>query len=196
MEKAISLLDPTKVKVEVEWKPFFLAPDMPDESVDKRMWYNMKFGSDRVEKMIPYMKQVGEAHGIHFSYGGKVGKTLLSHRLLELAKEKDPTLELQDALVEALFKLYFEDEGDINSKESLATAAAAAGVFSSAADALKFLNTDVMANEVKLGVQEAYSTRISGVPFFRLPGGVETSGAQEASYFVEQFRKMGLPFRN
>jgi len=196
LEKAISQLDSTKVTVKVEWKPFFLVPDMEDKSVNKRLYYDMKFGKARVDRMIPYMKQVGQQDGINFSYGGNVGPTMRSHRLLELAKEKDPSLKLQDKVVNTLFALYFENEGDISDRATLASAAKSAGLFDSVEDARAFLDSDARTNEVKAGVQEAYSTRISGVPFFRLPGGVGVSGAQETSYFVQQFKKMGLPFKS
>jgi len=45
--------------------------------------------------MVPYMKDQGAKVGIKFSYGGKVGNTLDSHRLVELAKTKGKTVPLK-----------------------------------------------------------------------------------------------------
>jgi len=39
--------------------------------------------------MLPYMINVGKEVGINFSYGGKTGNTLLSHRLVDYSATKD-----------------------------------------------------------------------------------------------------------
>ena len=37
--------------------------------------------------MIPHMVKTGQQDGIKFSYGGKVGNTMNSHRLVDWAKQ-------------------------------------------------------------------------------------------------------------
>jgi len=71
----------------VNWKPFFLNPQAPTPGVDKMEHYYQKFGKERVDKMIPYMKEQGSKVGIKFSYKGKVGNTMDSHRLLYFARD-------------------------------------------------------------------------------------------------------------
>lgn len=87
--------------VVVRWRPFFLDPTLPPR-VDKMTHYKQKFGAARTARMIPHMQEVGRAEGITFSYGGDMGNTLDSHRLIELAAEQGK----QDQMVEALFKRY------------------------------------------------------------------------------------------
>jgi len=76
-------------------------------SLVKRDHYNSKFGADRVAAMIPQMEATGmkESPPIKFSYGGTLGNTLDSHRLIEWAYEMGGAAK-QDALVENLFSRY------------------------------------------------------------------------------------------
>lgn len=59
--------------------------------------------------------------------GGKISNTIDSHRLLEWALTKGGT-EGQNALVEQLFKFYFERRGDLGDHAALAREAAAVGL--------------------------------------------------------------------
>lgn len=86
LEKAIKQLDSSTVKVEVEWRPFYLDPTLPEKSVNKIERYNKRFGADRVARMVPHMQATGREEGIEFSYGGKVGNTTNSHRLVYYAQ--------------------------------------------------------------------------------------------------------------
>jgi predicted DsbA family dithiol-disulfide isomerase len=64
-----------------------LNPDMPSPSVNKLDYYRSRFGK-RVDSMIPQMQQVGDSLGIKFSYGGQLGNTLSSHRLVSWAAKQ------------------------------------------------------------------------------------------------------------
>jgi len=123
MEEALKKL-PAECKVTIEWKPFFLDPSAPSPGVNKLEHYHKKFGKGRVDSMVPYMKEQGAKVGIKFSYGGKVGNTLDSHRLVEFAKKKGK----QDECIEKLMSYYFEQEKDISDKKVLAQAANEIGI--------------------------------------------------------------------
>eukprot|EP00956_Cyclotella_meneghiniana_P040687 scaffold202735_cov23-Cyclotella_meneghiniana.AAC.1 len=62
------------------------------------------------------MKGVAAEHGIEMEYGGTVGNTFDSHRLIWLAREVGGS-ELQDSVVERLFKAYFVENKSIETKE-------------------------------------------------------------------------------
>jgi hypothetical protein len=51
------------------------------------------------------MQRTGAEYGIKFSYDGKIGNTINSHRLVEFAKRQGK----QNEMVEALMKGYFEE---------------------------------------------------------------------------------------
>ena len=67
-----------------------MAPDFPSGlGRDKLKYYESKFGKGNVDVMIPRMKGVAAEHGIEIDYGGTVGNTFDSHRLIWLAREID-----------------------------------------------------------------------------------------------------------
>jgi len=70
------------------------------------------------------MKSIGQEEGINFSYGGTLGSTIDSHRLVEWAAERGK----EDEVIEQLFKLYFEEEGNIVDLQELASVAGKIGL--------------------------------------------------------------------
>jgi predicted DsbA family dithiol-disulfide isomerase len=77
-----------------------------------------------MQMMLPYMTSVGESLDIKFSYGGNIGNTLNSHRLIRFAGTKGRQLEV----TEEIYKDYFENQQDISLVEVLASAAERAGL--------------------------------------------------------------------
>ncbi|GAA5922597.1 hypothetical protein JCM1841_006747, partial [Sporobolomyces salmonicolor] len=88
-----------------------------------------------------------------------------------------------------LFKTYFEEEGDPGSHELLARDAETVGIMSKA-DALAFLASDELKDEVAAGIRKAQMRGISGVPFTIINDKLAISGAQEEETFLEVFRKL------
>jgi predicted DsbA family dithiol-disulfide isomerase len=93
LEAAVAKLDPKRVRVQVDWRPFQLDPTTPETSVNKLERYYKKFGKARTDSMIPHMKTTGKESGIEFSYGGKLGNTLKSHMLIEYAKQNGDNVD-------------------------------------------------------------------------------------------------------
>jgi len=170
-----------------------LNPNASEEGVDKMNYYEMKFGKERTERMIPYMKQIGASENINFSYGGKVANTLNSHRLIEYAKKKSG-LKCQDQVVDSLFKSYFEKEENLGDLSVLVSAAEISGLDKTEAEA--FLKSDEGSAEVRNDMKNwRYRYRVDGVPFFILSAeddaGAEytLSGAQEPNAFTQVFEQ-------
>lgn len=78
--------------MQVSWHPFMLDPSLPAPGTNKMALYRKKFGA-RFDAMIPHMKQVGSTIGVNFSYGGNVGNTLNSHRLVTWAQKQGADAE-------------------------------------------------------------------------------------------------------
>lgn len=97
---------------------------MTREPVNKIERYDSKFGAARGKQLIEHMKSIGKEEGINFDYGGVTASTIDSHRLVEWAKEQGK----QDEVVEELFKLYFEQTGNIGDLETLAGVAERIGL--------------------------------------------------------------------
>ena len=107
--------------------------------------YRAKFGDARVRQMLPFMQETGRRDGIEFDYGGRIANTLNSHRIIELAWDKGGAA-LQDAVVEALFKFYFEKQGNLGDDGAMADAAASAGM--DREEVLKYVADSQMAGVV------------------------------------------------
>mmetsp|Transcript_20352 Transcript_20352/g.49976 ORF Transcript_20352/g.49976 Transcript_20352/m.49976 type:complete len:223 (-) Transcript_20352:140-808(-) len=181
MESALKKL-PDDIKVTVNWKPFFLEPSAPAPGIDKMEFYLEKFGKERVAKMIPYMKEQGAKVGIKFSYGGKIGNTLDSHRLVNLAKQKGKG----DEMVERLFQDYFEKERDISDLKVLNEAAGSLEI-----DAKEVLESEDYIKEVNEEVYDSHQMGISGVPFYIVNNSISLSGVQETETWDELMRELG-----
>lgn len=197
LEKALSQL-PAGVSVpSIRWHPFYLDSTLPIDGKDKLAHYNSKFGAARIEQMLPMMAKVGEQEGIKFDYGGKISNTRLSHAVLE-ASYKQGGQALQNSVVEALFKFYFESQGNLGDVAALRAVCASAGFSGDALEAA--LTSTDLGKEVDREEGELRKKyRITGVPFFIISSldnptqrPVVISGAEEASTFLEAFSQMGV----
>jgi len=167
------------------WMPFYLQPDSPKIGVDKTAYFRSRFGA-RAEPMFARLAQIGKEVGINFKFGGKTGNTRDSHRLVQLGKTKSPAV--QTRVVEELFSVYFENEGDITSHQVLLDAAVKAGLDKGEAE--EWLKSDKGGKEVDREVEEAQRNQISGVPNFTIQGKYEVGGAQDPGIFLRLFEKI------
>ena len=191
-EKAVKALG--GLSVQVRWRPFFLDPGLPAGGVDKMARYTEKFGAARVAQMLPMMAQVGKTEDIVFDYGGRISNTLTSHALLELAWQRGGAV-LQDALVEALFKFYFEGQGDLGDAGALRGVCASAGLAVDEGLEAVLAGRSPLCAEVVAEAEEWRARHgISGVPFFVLENAagkkLQLSGAQEADVIADALERL------
>ena len=171
---------------ETTWLPFYLNPQAPKTGIDKREYYESKFGDAKASMIFDRLTAVGKDVGIDFSFGGKTGSTRDAHRLAQLAKAKGT--DVQKRVVEELFAAYFENEKDITSHDVLREAAVKAGLDEGEVKA--WLESDKGGPEVDKEVMEAQMRGVSGVPNFVLQDKYEIGGAQDAEAFVSCFEKL------
>jgi predicted DsbA family dithiol-disulfide isomerase len=152
--------------------------------------YKQKFGEGRVKEMLPQMTDTGKQEGIQFSFGGKIGSTFDSHRLLYFAKEQENGEKKQNDLINILFRFYFEEEQDLSDHQVLIKAAEQVGFNSN--QIKEFLQSDQYKKEVQQEINQSQQKGISGVPHFRINNRIELSGAQDPKQFLEAFRKAGV----
>ncbi|KAF2639977.1 thioredoxin-like protein [Massarina eburnea CBS 473.64] len=167
------------------WFPFYLVPDAP-KSVDKRAYYESKFGEARTAAIFQRMTALGKDEGIDFKFGGRTGNTRDSHRLIQLGKKKSP--DVQTRVIEELFTAYFENEKDITSQGVLIEAGVKAGLDLN--EAKEWLEQGKGGEEVDKEVQDAYRQNIHGVPNYTINDQFEIGGAQEPSAFVQLFERL------
>mmetsp|Transcript_1791 Transcript_1791/g.2725 ORF Transcript_1791/g.2725 Transcript_1791/m.2725 type:complete len:142 (+) Transcript_1791:427-852(+) len=139
--------------------------------------------------MIPYMKQVGKSEDINFSYGGTIGNTFDSHRLIWKAREEGGAA-LQDRMVESLFKAYFEEEKSLGDTKVLKECAKRAGMSMDIAEAL-LANDNMGGAEVKQEMHEGRSKwKCQGVPLFVIDNKFTLTGAQPPEEFLSIFQRL------
>jgi len=183
LERALDQLKDT-VKAEVSWRPFQLNPTMPIEGMDRKTYLEAKFGSlDAFQQLEEHVLAAGIAERIFFAFEkiARTPNTFLAHRLIWFAAQQD----CQDAVVESLFRGYFEEGADIGSPPELARLAERAGV-----SAEQFLGSDDGVTEVKAEEAAGHRLGIRAVPYFILNGAYALSGAQPPERFVAAFKKV------
>lgn len=121
LEKAIDEMG-IQDKIELEWQPFELNPDMPAEGENIIEHISRKYGSslEDQKKSQAYMTEMGAELDFQFNYNNEMNvvNTLDAHILLDYAKEQGK----QTALNLSLVKAFFTDGKDISKKEILTEA--------------------------------------------------------------------------
>jgi len=121
LEKAIVEMG-IQDKIDLEWQPFELNPDMPSEGENIIEHISRKYGSslEDQKKSQAYMTEMGAELDFQFNYNNEMNvvNTLDAHILLDYAKEQDKQTELNLSLVKA----FFTERKDISKKEILTEA--------------------------------------------------------------------------
>lgn len=126
LEKALESLK-GEVEARIEWLPFQLNPGMPAGGMARADYRRQKFGSlEKGRALDARVAQEGAGEGIAFAFDRmqRTPNTVAAHRLIDLAQKQGKG----DAVVDALFRAYFEDASDIGDAAVLQAIAERAGV--------------------------------------------------------------------
>lgn len=147
----------------------------------RREYIERKWGRGRGPEVYSRVAAAGRTVDLPFAFDNITVQpnTLDAHRLLGYAERQSR----QDAAAEVLFKAYFIEGADLTNRETLADAAARAGLDRDAV--LRYLQSDEDRDEVLQADVEARRAGINGVPFFIFNRRVGVSGAQEPDVLVE-----------
>ena len=111
LEKALASLQ-GEVEARIEWLPFQLNPGMPEGGVARADYRRQKFGSvEKGRALDARVAQEGAGEGIAFAFDRmqRTPNTIAAHQLIDLAQRQGKG----DAVVDALFRAYFEEARDI-----------------------------------------------------------------------------------
>jgi predicted DsbA family dithiol-disulfide isomerase len=173
--------------VRVTWRPFQLNPTMPKEGMDRTAYLEAKFGSlDAFRQLEEHVQAAGASERITFAFEkiARTPNTFAAHRLIWLGEREG----CQDAVVDALFRGYFEEGADIGSIAVLVQLAAQVGLPDESVE--RFLRSDEGTAEVKAEESAGHKLGIRGVPYFVLDGTYAISGAQPADIFVSALKRV------
>lgn len=165
--------------MEVQWKPFQLRSNIPEEGFPKP-------GGPGPHQVNARLKEVGQRANINFTgMCDRFPNTEKAHELMTWALETAGP-KVQDQLSEVLFRHYFTD-GRYPDTDNLTSAAVEVGLPEAAAR--EMLTTRSFRTKVQGEFAEAQSQRITGVPHFFVNGQSMGSGAQQPEAYIAAFQK-------
>jgi predicted DsbA family dithiol-disulfide isomerase len=192
LDAALEELRQEGLEFQIRWRPFQLNPDMPQAGVERATYRAQKFGSlERSRELDAQVADAGRAAGLDFRHDLmlRTPNTVAAHRVIRAAEEagsRDGAREgLQQAVVDALFRAYFQEGRDIGDHATLDELAASAGLPGMAA----MLAGDDHRDAVLAEDMAARQGGISGVPSFLMDRHLLFSGAMPGPRMAEAFRK-------
>lgn len=181
LERALAMAP--QPDLQIAWRPFQLNPDMPPEGMDRAAYLQAKFGAAGGGSVYEKVIAAGAGDGISFAFDRirRTPNTIKAHRLIRRAAEAGT----QDAMVEALFRAYFQEGADLGDDDELARIAQGAGFVPD--DTVAYLASD--RDEADIRAEDAFAREvgIGGVPCFIVDRKFALSGAQAPEAFLEVF---------
>lgn len=168
--------------MEVEWRPFDLRPDLPEEGIS----LEGQLGRGRYTAAhFQQLKQLGEEVGIHLGARTFMPNSRKSLEAAEWAKGKPGF----DCFHRALFRAYFEEGRNIGLTDVIVELAAECGL--DGADLREALESRRLAQQVDEQLRWAHALGISGVPTFIFSDRFVLVGAQTYDVFESVVQRLG-----
>jgi len=187
LKKAIDDLNVAD-RIELQWQPFELNPNMPPEGQDLREHVAEKYGSSLEESNQARINITarGKEAGFTFNFFDemKIVNTRDAHILLEYAYEVGKQTELKLRL----FSAAFTEQKDVSNREILLTEASSVGL--DAEEASARLTAEVYRKKVVEHEQEWQGLGISSVPTVVFNRTSAMSGAQPVEAYKQALTEL------
>lgn len=184
IENAMSQLK-DEFHFDVQYLPFELSPDMPEEGMDFREHLGSKFGDwNRFLEGTKFLVERGKTVGINFDFESteRSPNTFKMHQIIQLAHQ----FGIQPQIKNAFMKANFEDNIDLTKTENILKIATENGLD---VDVIKAALSNKEAEHAVRNMEENLrSMGVTGVPFFILENQYGISGAVPATQLVEAIR--------
>ena len=185
--KQAELLINDEIKLDIDWQPYQLHPDIPKNGINRKTFLTKRYGQPSNEKgASDHLKKLGAEVGFKFNfYKNKIiPNTMQAHRLLELVESRVS----KSILAENLFDSYFTLGVDIGDKNNLLDIGKKSCINE---NILKiFLDSDEGLKEVKKKEEKFRNKNLPGVPTFIINDQYIMQGAQEPLTFVAFLKRI------
>ncbi|QTN35747.1 DsbA family oxidoreductase [Cognatishimia activa] len=171
----------------IEWHPFQLNPDMPEDGMDRREYLERKFGGkDGAIRVYGQIAQHAEDAGIQIDFAAiqKTPNTVNAHRLIHWAGIEGK----QNEIVDALFSAYFKEGRDIGDIETLADIADNAGM--DAAVVTRLLKSDEDKQSIRDRDVHSREMGVNSVPTFIVGSRHAVPGAQPPELWQKVIKEL------
>ena len=171
----------------IEWHPFQLNPDMPEDGMDRREYLERKFGGkDGAIRVYGQIAQHAEDAGIEIDFAAiqKTPNTVNAHRLIHWAGIEGK----QNEIVDALFSAYFNEGRDIGDIETLADIADNAGM--DAAVVTRLLKSDEDKQSIRDRDVHSREMGVNSVPTFIVGSRHAVPGAQPPELWQKVIKEL------
>lgn len=163
-------------RINLEWMPFQLNPDMPPGGMDRSYYLHAKFGnSERARATYAVVEAAARQDGLplHLEQIRMTPNTLDAHRLIRWAG----LAGLAEAMIERLFEAYFIEGRDIGDLGTLTSLAQDVGI--EKRETRSFLLSGIDSDSVRTSDAMARRLGVQAVPCFVFGRRYALAGAQE-----------------
>ncbi|KAJ6570141.1 thioredoxin-like protein [Mycena vulgaris] len=160
-----------------------LLPQDYQPKVDKKDFFINILGQEKFGQLEESIAKWGTEKGVPLSFRGVISQSTLAHRLSRKAF-RIGGMELQLPYLMAVFRAHLQEAKDVGEIDVLSDIAAEVGVMSKS-EAVAFLKSNELEDEVNNMCDEARAKGITGVPFTVIDGKWAVSGGQSSDVFVQ-----------
>ncbi|KAJ7841328.1 thioredoxin-like protein [Mycena olivaceomarginata] len=181
------------LEFQVEFLPFRLIntkllPQDYEPKVSKIDFFNNIFGEENFTKFQETIGKWSVEKSVPISFQGVVSQSTRAHRLSRKAFHMGGA-QLQLPYLNAIFRVHLQEGKDVSDVQVLSDVAAEIGMLTKA-EAIAFLKSDELEDEVNNMCDEARAKGITGVPLVVIDGKWAVSGGQATDVFVQIFQKL------
>ena len=174
LKQAITELE-IEDKIEIEWQPFQLNPDMPKEGKNENQYSIDKYKlnkNDLIKRRNTFVEK-GEEVGFKFDLfeDMKIFNTLDAHILLEYAREFGKQTQLEVRLTEA----FFSERKDISNRDTLSLELQSVGL--NAKEGLSKLDDQKVRKYTETKASNWVTKGVTGVPTMVFNDEITLNGA-------------------
>lgn len=177
-------------RLQIQWHPFQLNPDMPRGGMEREKYLNRKFGGhENAKQVYNRIAEAGNSAELKLDLDGiqRTPNTIDAHRLIHWAGLEG----CQTAIVARLFKAYFEECRDIGDRSELLEIAESVGLGRAVIERL--LGSDADIEEMRARDVHARNRGVAGVPTFVVADRHVVQGAQPKNLWLRVMDELSEP---